>query len=925
LQVSSVFALALLALLSIQGISGATGKALVNYSLAKLPTGEENFTINSSQVISSPLQLQAISNYLGKKLVGITSGALVPEIIYSELVDTHGVRFFYGAVDRLAGEVSLSSGRLPSACDPGACEVLQIGGDPKVAPRPSALGITVVGYGQITNKKIFAGTMGPPAGTALLLGNGIESASQLASLERSHGSNGWVANLDLKAIDRLGVDAFAARVVAFEDQLSLDYPNLIVTWPQDALSAASDQAKSVQGKLTLLKFAVVTLLLAFVGLIAFRRRRDHADFRAALSRIGTPKQVLAWELSFEGSTPIILGGIAALLLSLLLPQFLSLFNFHVGFTDLFLGWRSLIALGAVLLTLHVGLTLSRDFAWRRAQLLCATLTLGFFLFYLSQSHVSDSRFLLIPFLYTGAPLLLSYLVLRGVQRFWRSRRPELFILQKEFFSLWLGVAATVALSVVLATISLGYNSGLSEQISEATRNQVPLDISLVTGSNLVRPLDLASSTEYSHLQPGSAIYPVLRTGTSIRGESSAADSLALIGIPAGALASVTPSLGTFAHSHSFNSTPPEGGIAVGGAQEITAFTSGIPKEVDLLGWFRTPRGTHISENFTGSGDIRTLHVTSSLPIGSSLVAFELRESSNYLSRRLHANGEGDYSIPQLKGVGSIAGISLDGAKTQFNDRVWGSREFPYLFDGQSLYLAPRRERSIPTVVTDPITASRAVHGNLTLLASGNTYMQVRVGHVLKIFPSAGERFVVMELGAMQEEIAQSNVGAIDPIELWVKSPRPETFLARLSASPLKTVAVKSRSALAKIARGDPNSVGLIASYRTALALALLIALLISLSAPRGVYREGRGALTHLEIVGYGPRSLRRALQMIWRTSIATGVLLGAALGVITSRGFISPSTPYLAITIALIGAYIIVEGLGLLLTRRFFRESATVA
>ena len=925
LQVSCVFAIALLALLSIQGISGATGNSLVSYSLSKLPAGQGNLTINSTQVISSPGQRQEISRYLQRKLAGIVDGGVVPEIIYSELVDTHGVRFFYGAVDQLAPKLHLTAGRLPRVCTHIQCETIQIGGDRKLAPRPNSFGITVVGNGDISNNLIFAGTMGPPVGTALLLANGIDSGSSLEPLAFSHGSNGWVGKVDLKSIEQLGVDAFSAHVVAFADQLSIDYPNLILTWPQDALIAASDQAKSVQGKLTLLKFAVATLLLAFAALIAFRRRKDQAEFRAALSRIGTPKRILAWEIYLESVVPILLGGGLALLLSLLLPKVLAIFNFQAGLLDIYEGWESSFTFGLVSLTLIIGVTVSTDSAWRRTQAVSALSVIGFFALYLSQSHLSDSRYSLIPFLYTAAPVLLTYLLLLTAQRFWRARSEALFTLIKEFFSLWQGIAATVALTVLLAVLAMGYSSGLSQQISKQARNEVPLDVSLLTGSNLIRPLDLASAEEYSQLEPGASAYPILRTGTSIRGQSSTSDSLSLIGVPADALAATDSSLAKFARSSAFQSAAAESGIEIGAAKSVGVSLHGIPKEIDLLAWFRTPRGTHLSETFLGEGEVRTLKLAGVVPTGSSFVAFEFRESSNYLSRRLHANGEGNFSIPQLKGIGSITRLHFDNAEVQLPSTIWGSRNFPYTFDGQSIYLLPKRELGIPSVVTDSATASLAVKGKLTLLASGNRYMVVQVGKVVQSFPSAGDRFVVMELGAMQAEIAKSDLGAIDPIELWIKSQHPGTFVKKLSTSPYQGVTVKNRLTLESLAGHDPNSVGLLAAYRIALGLALLIALLIALGALPGLYKEGNGVLTHLEVIGSGPRELRRAVMVIWRRAILAGVVVGFLLGDITSRIFISSSLPYIQEVVVLLVAYLVVELAGAVLTRPFFRERTLVS
>ena len=102
---------------------------MVSYSLSKLPAGEQNLIINSTQVISSPTQYDAITKYLNEKLAGISSNPIIPEAIYRELSDVHGVRFYFGTVDDLGAKVRLTSGRLPQSCTPTSCEDVQVGGD----------------------------------------------------------------------------------------------------------------------------------------------------------------------------------------------------------------------------------------------------------------------------------------------------------------------------------------------------------------------------------------------------------------------------------------------------------------------------------------------------------------------------------------------------------------------------------------------------------------------------------------------------------------------------------------------------------------------------------------------------------------------------------------------------------------------------
>ena len=919
LSTSGVVALSFLSLLAIQGISYATGNSLVSYSLSKLPAGEENITINSSQVIASAEQYHAADRYLRSKLKSISDNPVRSEIIYRELSDPHNVHYYFGAIDNLSSSVQLVSGRYPEPCSATKCEVLQIGGNPAIQPRPSGFGLTVAGRGVIENNLLFSGTLGPPAGTSLLLGDGISGATTLTHSSFS-ATDGWVQKIDIKRINELGTDKFNSKVVALEDHLSLNFPSLIVTWPQDALSNASDQATAFSGKLILLKFAVITLLLAFFALIAIRHRRDHLHFRTSLSRIGTPKSTLSRELALEALIPIALGTFIAVVISLFLPRILGAFGFEAGLSNIYLGWPKYLLLIVVGEALVFGLSLLQDKPWRRLEIFSFAVALLSFGFYLQQSHVTDSRYLTIPFLYAMGPVAICFVILRFLVIFWRTRKRAVFVVLKEFFGLWQGVASMVALTSLLAMLTLGYSSGLSQQVRTEARNIVPLDISLSTGSTLVRPFDLAGVIDYASLQPQSEVFPILRTGTSIRGKSAVSDTVALIGMPPRALELADPNLKSIAKNKAFTSIPPQHGIKVGSTKEIAVTLSGIPPEIDLLGWFLTPRGTHMSATFAGGSAVRTLSLMSQVPTGSTLIAFEFQESSNELSRRLHAIGEGNLSVPEIRGTGSIVRVQFDNKAVDLSPKLWGSQNFAFAFDGQGLYVQPKSNAAIPIVVTDPVTASSAVNGILTLLGAGNTYFQARVGEVAQSIPSAGDRFLVMNLNQLQAILGQSDLGSIDPIEAWVKSPDPDKFLQKLNANGFGALTIQSKGALEKEFRGNPSDVGIIAAYRVSLITALFVALLIVLSALPLLYREGRRAFFYLETVGAAPSQLRSAMRTSQRTAALTGLAIGGLLGIAIGRIFVSSSIPIRNELLIFILAGLTFELAGRVLSRTFFTE-----
>ena len=922
--VVSAIAIVILSILSVQGIANSTSNSLVTYSLNKLPAGEANVTINSSQVINSQSKYDGIGAYLSKHLGGVTAGSLTREVIFTQLSDPHGIRFYLGASEDLGSSITLRSGKLPAPCTPQFCEVIQIGQSAGGTPRPVALGLHIVGTGTISNPLLFSGTMGPAAGNSILIANGINSVQSLPTFKNSHAADAWVGKIDLDSIKAKGADAYIAKVVAFEDQLSIDHPDLIVTWPQDALGAARDDAASFKQKTVLLNFAIVTLLLGFLSIVSFRQRKDHLRFRESLSRIGTPKSIIDTELSFESAIPVLAGLLIALMLSPLLPIFLHLLNYNSGFSQLFEGFTSFLTVTATAVVLTISISLLGDRAWRRTSLeffVFAMLSFGSYLF---QTHVNDSRYLLLPFIYLGIPALGVMIGLRFITSLWVKRGRETFVILKEFSTLWQGVAATIALATLLAMATLSFGSGVSAQAISSAHDLVPLDVALKTGSNLVKPLDLAGVDGYSKLVSGSSAYGVLRTGTSVRGQGAVSDSLSLIGLPSEAVSSLVPSVESIIKSTAFVGTSNQYGLKVGKTKSITVELVGIPPEIDASAWFINSHGEHQNLTFVGTGNIRTLELKNQLSADSTLVAFDFAESSNYLSRRLHANGEGDYSVPQIKGVGSITSVAFDGVAQPLPANIWGNENFAYDFDGQSIYIQPKRTDGIPSVIVDPATSALASDGVLTLSGAKNTYFQVKVGKVVSYFPSAGDRFVIMSLNQMQSELGVADLGSIDPIEVWVSTPNSSAYVKRLKGVGFGGLVIQSSKELEKEFRANPNDQGILSAYKIALLFALFVALLVTLSALPLVYREGKQTLFYLETAGGTPAHLRGGLRSSLRFAALVGLVFGGTLGILVGRFYIASSLPVVKQISLLFSVLVSVEIIGYLLTRRLFTEAQLV-
>jgi len=922
ISLAVVVALALISLLTLQGISHSSSNSLVTYALSKLPDGDRALTISSNRIFTSTSDYASIDKYLAKNLSGLTSGGLSREVLYHEISDSHGMGFYFGGLDALAGRVHLKSGRLPAACTPTRCEVVLVGGQTGATPRPESFGLVVVGVGDFTDTRIFAGTFAPSTGTPVLVAEGIAAASSMPRIGNFQGSDGWIGEINLKLIERDGVDSYRNSVLAFENKVSLDHPGLTLTWPSDALSEASNRSSGLTVRLILLSYIVGALLVAFLVLLSLRQKDQHFRYRSGLSRIGTPKKTLAEELIIENAGPLFLGLALAVLFSPLIPHVLNAIHFHADLTHIYHGWQRNFLLLFAALALISGFAILGDQSWLPRAWIPFLLAAGLLYAYFAASGEHDSRVWGIPLLFAIVPLTISYLGLRWLSFLWRRRSMNTYVLIRENFGMWQGVAAILALTTLLAVVTLSFESGIQKSVITQAQNEVPLDVSVKTSASLIRPLDLGGVSDYEHLLAGSSAYPVLRIGSSIRGQNTVADSLSLIGVVPASLSKMTdPALANLTTLISPTTAVAEPGVNMGAGIRLDVVLANIPKEIDLIGWFRTPRGSHTSLTFTGHGAVRTLLLLGRIPSDSILVGFELRETSDYLSRRLHAQGEGSFSVPVLRGVGSILNVSIDGRPQSLPDRDWNLKKFPYVFDGGRLFVRPIWQISIPRVVVDPVTAALASNGLLTLAAGNSIDFQVRVESVQTFFPSAGNRFVIMDIDQLQQVISRNEPGAIDPVEIWVSTPHPVLYLDRVKSSGFHTLLIQSRTDALTGFRVDPLNVGSDGSYKVALLFALVIAFFIHATALPLLRKERADLLFDLEVAGVGPTALRRALRRALRFTLFIAIVVGLVIGLLVSRFYISQSTPFMTIALSVLAALALSEIGGYSFTRKFFAES----
>ncbi len=890
--------LALIAILSIQAIAISSAHSQAKYTLAKLPDGDQTITLASSSAIFSADTRTKISNAVSLGLSGLVAPEIRREVLFHELSDLHGTGFYFGGLDSLASKATLLSGRFPKSCTPIRCEVIQILNGSNSVAYLGNLKLVVVGQAQLIDKFVFSGTYAPEPNISLFLTDGVSPALSRGADFNLQGSNGWIAEINAADIGHEGVTKYIKSILAFENGISSDFSRLSLTWPIDTLSAAETESAEVAKKIGSLTQVVTALFLIFLVLFSQRQKKRDKEFRSGLGRIGAPKKLILLATALESAAPLFSGYILALVMAPLVKPLLSVFGFEVNFGQILASEGKQLILLVLASFLTIATTLQGDFEWKfeNRWLIFSTLA-AFSLLVILNAQVFGNQNLggwLAPIALALAITQSSYYLFDRLSSFWRTRNQSKFLIARENLGNWKTLTAILAAAFLLAIASISYISGVDQEIGLKTSDQVPLDFRLVTGPNLTRPLDVAEISDYEKLGSNSFAYPVLRIGSSVRGSSQVADSISILGLPAPALSHLQEKpLRSLSAAIAPTSLPVEVGIPMGSAQVLSIDTKNIPAVIDLVAWFLTPQDQHLSLTSTDHSNLRKIHLFNNLPIGSKLVALELRETSEYISRRLHALGEGKFAVPLISGVGSIKELLLDGKKVSFPKEIWGFNNFKYSFDGASMLLRPPTKVEIPRVITDPTTASLADKGFLALSTSAESSFRVKISAVQKFFPTAGDRFVVMDLSLLRQEVSKNQIGASDPIEVWVATSDPKLFSSALASRKFKEVKTMNRSADKNELRADPVNKGLKAAYLFALFYALCLALAMHLSAIPLIFRERISLLEYMEMHGTPPDSIMAALRSNIRVVVAVAVAAGFLVGIPLSAALISNSIPYL--------------------------------
>jgi hypothetical protein len=811
-----------------------------------------------------------------------------------------------GAVDGLSRWLVLRSGRLPRACTPHDCELVQIGGKP-AAPKLPYLHVvgraTLRAGAPLSAYFAAAGSNRPP----ILLASGVSAFAKVPlpdapDIARTYG---WVVPLAPGAVHDWDLASLGRRIDDAQAQLEEHTDIFSISAPLDTIASVRATSRVAGERLLVLGGDAAVLLLGFAVLASARMRTDYDATRRRLVWFGARRgQILLVAAAEVAAITVVSsvagwvagsGGGALLARHLGAPGWLavehSLFTLRafavaaalaaltalvmlaavrlerIAFGGLSVTAADVAALGAlaaILLALARGKTDTTSLASSGGTGVMLLLLPGLVLFVLA---VAAARLL--------SPLL------RALERAGRGGPPSvrlaLLSLARSPGRVLLSVVFFV-LSVGVALFALSYRATLEHGEVEQARYSVPApyvlqeDLSkLVTVQQVVPP----------HL-PGAT--PVLRDDGFISADRGI--DFTLLALPASAIPRVD------GWRSDFSSQTP-GQLARALAPPVAPHLNGLA----------LPAGaSHLTLPFTVTGDKVgiDLNVLDRRGDFTLLTLGEFGPGAHVAKVRLPRAARGGrvvalrLSFPQIASF--VAGHRESGTTLAVNDASVGTLRLDRRFagwtgmngvrvSGTTLHFVVNRAADsilrpseplegapVPVIASPDLARAAGSSGLLPLHVEDET-IEGRVVGVAKSFPSVDGDLVVADLPTWLTAANTIEPGTTTPSEIWLDARTPPRY---------PSLTVVSQRAVEASLRSDPLARGALALLLAAAVVGLVLAAVGVLLGVVGDRRDESGDLFDLSAQGVTPAELRRHLLLRANTVAAVGIAGGIGAGAVVS-------------------------------------------
>lgn len=837
------------------------------------------------------------------------------------------------AISPLARWVRLTSGRLPTGCRAGRCELLQLDDGPAARAQVSGRGVHLVVVGRGTLRSALplgfvprAARESPPVLAAGDPG-ALEALTGLDGVARIHS---WMAQLPVSGLRAWQLDATAARVSRAVTAAEREDDGLTVTAPVDQLRSAAARAALAPGRVAVAGGVAATGLVALVLLAALglrqslgaeigrlRRRGASRGQRGAVAfgecALPTAIGVAAGIGAAVGAVAVITaawpggegaGGVAVVLDRLTSPPGRAV----VWLVGVWGAGTGLALMGARL-SVHGARRLADG-------LLVAGIAAVAGLSGTGRLGVGEAGPLwLVPVLAGLAGALLAArltpVVLRGASKLrgargpggsasalvWAARRPG-------------PPALTIAaLCAVLGLILFAgaFRATLRDGQAQFASFRVPFAATVAPGADLTSPLDRAALARWASVPGVSMVAPVLRTDAEAA-QGPDVQPVTLLALPAGALGQLDqPGLSKRAGRLPSPGPPPSGPRlgAAGSTVSVRARSQGDALDVALLVRDAADRLRSVPLGTAGEST-RTLRARVPRALGGGRIfGFSLMKPSGEIATAGHQAAEGAASVPdpgatfvlgplrgsrgqivaRYSGWRALAGADGQPTRAGFRTRVRFDRA------GRGLLTTPSAGADTPLpVLTDPQTATDAGPARrVGLRANGASFTGTIVGTAARMPTVTTDRFVVADLDAARQAIERTEPGAALPRELWIGA-RPGTDTAALRGELLRVgnlaapaaprLSVRTQTEERKQLEAEPLASGLLRALGVAEGVLAALTIFGLIVAVGRLERDGAATWAELEADGVPPRRLRRVLAGSGLLTTVLGAAAGVALGAV---------------------------------------------
>jgi hypothetical protein len=814
------------------------------------------------------------------------------------------------AGDNLGRWIRLRKGRLPRACTPARCEVVQVAGQ---GPLPSPF--VRVGEGSLISQAPLGDLVGTatassviaraerfhrPAAPPFVVAEGTRRAGSLHALDYDYRSYRWIVPLKPADVHPWSLDVFGRKLADARATVASASGLFRLDAPEPEVRDAAGVGSAGRRRLLLLGGEAAALLLAFTVLVGSGFRRDAEASRRRLNWLGAARSQVALEASAEaaaiGGTGAAAGWFLGIVPALAVAR-------HFGSPAGGVLAHSLLSAQGIALAVAVAVAAAlvllvtvrspgvRLGSMRLSGLdLAATAAAAMIIvaFARGATHTAELTrdggtgivLLLLPALVAFVAAVLGARAVAALPRpLERVARRRSFPLRLAALSLARNpgraavAVAFLVVSVGLAVFATAYRSTLIGSQHDQARFTIPATAVVSEDySKLVPVLRAAPLRAYRRL--GRAT-PVIR----LTGNVQAGQSFTLLALPAAAVASTEGWRGSFSE-HSLDDL----GRLIAPRRSVRLRTVAVPAGRMVLpartnGLVRVRAVLALRD-----GSFRSVALPGRVP-RSGLLGFSFDVTNSGLEREA-ISGEGAHPLGTL--TLRLVRPEVDGRPLAVDFKAWratgGAKAVTSARGATVRFIAtsdvqpgfrvrePMDDRAVPVIASPVVADSAGVGGVLALEVEGTRVLGRVVGTATR-FPSVNGAFVLADRQTLVTAMNSDNAGTAVTNEIWLGSEPPK-------GPPFDVLRVRTQRALAHrlesdpLARGSLLALGISALAGLGLALAGLLLVVIT------DLRDERGELFDLEAQGATPSSLRKHLRLRALIVILLGLTGGIATGAI---------------------------------------------